>query len=212
MPLLPNIGLESGQGPLELRAGPMELLYENGLVRSIFFDGTEVVRRIYMAVRDEYWNTIPGELTNFSLEKNAASFALSFDSRHRRASVDFAWHGRIDGEEGGRLVFSMRGSARSSFRRKRIGLCVLHPLTLCKDSLCRIESIDGTVADAAFPASIAPQQVFRNIRTMRYSGGRNACDVALSFAGEPFETEDQRNWTDERTRPMPPRSLKTRNC
>ena len=48
--------------PIALRAGPLSLLYNDGMIRSIRFGENEIVRRVYMALRDQYWNTIPFQI------------------------------------------------------------------------------------------------------------------------------------------------------
>ncbi len=56
-------------------------------------------------------------------------------SRHRRGPVAFDWQGRIEGGADGRIVYTLDGSAGSTFLRNRIGLCVLHPVRVCRPSL-----------------------------------------------------------------------------
>ncbi|HLP41387.1 MAG TPA: hypothetical protein VK465_07765, partial [Fibrobacteria bacterium] len=42
-----------------LRAGPLDLLLEQGEIRRVRLGGTEILRRIYLAVRGSDWRTIP---------------------------------------------------------------------------------------------------------------------------------------------------------
>lgn len=182
-------------GPVELAAGPLSLFFENGYIRAIHRGDIEIVRRIYMALRDENWNTIPGNLSCFSLLQNKTSFALSFDSHHRRSDIDFLWRGEIKGSSSGELSFTMKGAALSGFRRNRIGLCVLHPLPLCKGRPCRIETVDGSIVNASFPEAIAPYPIFKEVVGLSYDGP-DGSTVKITFEGDTFETEDQRNWTD----------------
>ena len=180
--------------PIVLSAGPLSLLYENGYVRSLRFCGIEVVRRIYMALRDEHWNTVPGELSSFSIEKKGSSFSLSFDSRHQKNDIDFLWHAEILGGEKGEISFAMHGTALSRFRRNRIGLCVLHPLS-AKGQSCRVETVDGTIINTSFPGPIAAHPIFTHVRALVYPVSGELI-TKVSFEGDVFETEDQRNWTD----------------
>ena len=43
----------------ELRAGPLRMLYDNGGLRYIKWGEREILRRIYIALRDRNWETIP---------------------------------------------------------------------------------------------------------------------------------------------------------
>ena len=120
------------------------------------------------------------------------------------ADVDFFWQGTITGDANGTITFSMDGEARSTFRRNRIGFCVLHPMD-CAGVSSRIEKIEGTVEESAFPISIAPQYLidgeikpvapFNNMRAVRYEVA-SGVEAEVRFEGETFEMEDQRNWTD----------------
>jgi hypothetical protein len=178
-----------------LRAGLLSFIFECGRIRNIATDCGELVRRVYVAVRDEYWNTIPGKILNLRIEKTFSSCLVTFDSRHRKREIDFLWHGRITGSPDGKITFSMEGKALSSFKHKRIGLCVLHAATLCKGKPCNVERVDGWVNQSAFPLFIAPWQPFTNIRSMTYETA-NGQTAIMHFEGDVFETEDQRNWTD----------------
>ena len=44
---------------IPLRAGPLALVYEHGGLRSLRFGGHEILRRVYIAVRDHNWGTVP---------------------------------------------------------------------------------------------------------------------------------------------------------
>ncbi|MFO7668312.1 MAG: hypothetical protein R6W31_01510, partial [Bacteroidales bacterium] len=42
----------------KLKAGELDLIYENGAIRRIRLGDTEIIRMIYAAVRDRNWETI----------------------------------------------------------------------------------------------------------------------------------------------------------
>lgn len=182
-------------GPLALSAGPLTLFYETGWIRAIRLGGAEIVRRVYGAVRDEFWNTIPCAIDDLVVQQNASSFLITYNCRHRRKEIDFLWKAEISGKESGEISFAMRGIALSRFRRNRIGLCVLHPLSTCKGRPCRVETVDAITEERLFPVTIAPSQPFLNIRALSYPIA-SGLDATLRFEGEVFESEDQRNWTD----------------
>ena len=49
---------------IALRAGPLTMLYENGDLRYLKLGEHEIVRRLYVAIRDRNWNTAANQLRN----------------------------------------------------------------------------------------------------------------------------------------------------
>jgi len=178
-----------------VRAGPLSLIIDGVDLRYIRIDAREMLRRIYVAVRDPNWDTIPAAYTNLNLQVDDAQFDLSFDAIHEGNRIDFAWHGRVSGRPDGSIIYAMEGQARATFLKNRIGICVLHPMDGCAGQACAILGSDGSWREAAFPRYIAPCQPtpeFTAIAHEAMPGVR--AEVRLS--GDVFEMEDQRNWTD----------------
>ena len=188
----------------ELRAGPLSMIFEAGDLRYIRFGDHEILRRVYVAVRDHNWDTILPHLSNVQIEQESNTFRITYDVANKAADVDFFWRGTIAGDANGTIIFSMDGEARSTFRRNRIGFCVLHPMGR-SGVPCRIEKVDGTVEESAYPIAIAPQLLidgeikpvapFNNMRAVRYEV-TSGVEAEVRFEGEIYEMEDQRNWTD----------------
>ena len=153
-----------------------------------------MLRAVYGAVRDENWNTVLGRCEIKSLHQEADGFELVFDVRCQQDAIRYAWRGKITGW-GGTLEFRFDGRSESTFRRNRIGLCVLHPLVECVGQRCRTQATDGVWREGAFPDSISPHQPFRDLRALAWRPADRFL-AELEFEGDVFETEDQRNWTD----------------
>ncbi|MCL5998584.1 MAG: hypothetical protein M1546_21385 [Chloroflexi bacterium] len=179
----------------DLRAGPLSVVFEQGDLRYIRLGAHEMVRRIYVAVRDHNWGTAPAVLANLDIETTAGAFRISYDCTNQLGDIDFVWHAEVAGDAGGTITFSMDGIARCTFLRNRIGFCVLHPMRECAGQPCVVEHADGTTEDSAFPLLISPHQPFYDMRAIAYPvvpGVR----AEVRFSGDIFEMEDQRNWTD----------------
>jgi D-apionolactonase len=106
----------------ELCAGPLRMRFENGDLRYIKWGGHEILRRVYAAVRDRNWDTIPSQISNLQCSIQEDSFQLSYDATHREREIDFVWRGEITGDEAGTIRFTFDGEARSTFLRNRIGV------------------------------------------------------------------------------------------
>lgn len=180
--------------PIPLRAGPLSLYFSAGDLRYITLGDVEIVRRIYVAVRDHNWGTIPFTLSNLTIDDQGDRFTIGFDAQHSAPGIEFGWHGEIRGGMDGSLDYSMDGAAQTRFWRNRIGICILHPAS-CTGDACTVEHVDGTHEAGHFPSAISPHQPFLNLRALRHhlADGQTA---EVRFEGDIFEMEDQRNWTD----------------
>ena len=196
-----NVLLYGKEDPLPVRialhAGPLNLFYENGDLRYIKFGDREILRRIYVAIRDRNWGTTPPVFSNVRMDIQEDSFYISYDIENKKGEVDFAWHGDIQGKADGSIRFNMDGIARSTFWKNRIGFCVLHP-ALLSGTQCVVEHVDGTQDQAPLPALISADQPVKPFAEMRGLSHEVVPGVRVKFGflGDIFEVEDQRNWTD----------------
>jgi D-apionolactonase len=170
-------------------------------LRYVTIRGSEQLRRLYVAVRDADWNTIPGTFTEFRVTEAGDRFQVSFEGTHQRGPVDFRWEGRITLESGA-LTYEMRGTAHTAFAYNRVGCCVLHPPQHAGRPY-RARTPEGEVS-GRLPDLIAPQRiedgalqpVFPSFSELRLPAWGGEPGVRFVFEGDLFETEDQRNWTD----------------
>jgi hypothetical protein len=180
---------------IDLQSGPFQVRYDDGRLRYVRVNGVEVLRQIYMAVRDRHWNTIPGQIVSEEVRDTPDGFVIAIEVEHRQGDIDFRWSGRFHGI-GDLIEVNLDGQAHSSFLRNRIGWCVLHPIAECIGKPCEISHTDGSVSIDPFPTQVAPHQPFLDIQSMSWSPAPGL-RASLEFDGDAFETEDQRNWTDD---------------
>lgn len=178
-----------------IKAGPLEILFDNGAIRYIKYESIELVRGIYSALRDENWDTIVAEIHYQSFKVMDKSFIIAFKAIHKRGIVHYEADYTIVGSENGDVEFEMKGKAFSNFRKCRIGFCVLHPLKESIGQKVKLFKPDQSVEEDVFPALVNPNQIFFDVEAMEIDvvkGGK----IKLAFEGDIFETEDQRNWSD----------------
>ena len=178
-----------------LRAGPLSLVYEEGDLRYIKLGDREILRRVYVAIRDRNWGTVLPVLSNVQMDIGDDSFRIRYDVENREGDINFFWKGTITGDAQGMITFVMEGVARSTFPRSRIGFCILHPMRECAGQPCTVEKADGTVEKGMFPRYIAPHQPFMNMQAISHQVIPGVW-AKVRFEGDIFEMEDQRNWTD----------------
>ena len=183
--------------PIKLRAGPLSMLFEpdSAFLRYVQLGDREIVRGIYVAVRDHNWSTVPSKVSDLKLEATADAFELTFEVKCREGEIDFLWTGTTTGDPRGNVTFVMDGIARSTFLRNRIGFCILHPMRECAGEPCTVEKVDGIVEHGTFPRQISPYQPFKDMRAISYQVSSDL-SAEVRFEGDVFEMEDQRNWTD----------------
>ena len=179
---------------LTLHAGPVAIDFDNGDLRNIRVGGIEVIRRIYLAFQDKNWTARPWVLSDVEIAHTADEFSIHFDAQGTFDAHALNVKCTLSGAADGSVTYSVSGATTEPFLRNRLGLCVLHPLTLAGTAI-DIEHSDGHVESSAFPDAIDPDQPFLDIRAMTHEvlPGLRA---RLELTGEVFESEDHRNWSD----------------
>jgi D-apionolactonase len=180
---------------ITLRAGDLSMIYENGNLRYISLGNREMIRMIYSAVRDREWLTIKPVMLDEKIETYADSFRITYSCKYQSGEIDFLAVYSIEGSADNTLVFSFEGEALNTFEKSRIGFCVLHPAEWFAGKQCIIAHSDDAEETLTFPVYISPDQPFLDIRSMKWKNNDIFC--TLGFSGDVFETEDQRNWTDD---------------
>ncbi|TAV45486.1 hypothetical protein ELI30_28000 (plasmid) [Rhizobium leguminosarum] len=181
--------------PVRLRAGKLEADLANGNLRTIRYDGTEVLRAISYLVRDRDWGTYSPEITDLRIEQNDDRFEVAYLARcagpdDTRLVIDVRITGSAD-----RLDFEAEAITPTSFETNRCGFCVLHPIVGVAGSPATVEHVGGEIVATRFPDLIEPWQPFKNMRAITHAvmpGVQAECRME----GDTFEMEDQRNWSD----------------
>jgi hypothetical protein len=178
-----------------LNAGNLNVIYDEGNLRYISCNGKEIIRMIYAAVRDQAWLAAFPEIMNEIIEERSDSFNISYQCRFRLKDIDFKADFEITGSADGRITYEMQGEALTNFLKNRIGFCILHPAEGHAGEECSIVHSDGSEEVKSFPEYIDPGNPFLDIYSMSWKVSE-VSDAVLTFYGDVFETEDQRNWTD----------------
>jgi hypothetical protein len=170
------------------RSGAWSLELRDDELAEVRFDGGRVLRSIRAVARDRDWNT--PTLAVDGVERAGAALTLAVHTEGYGARL----HGTVRAEaSGSRLVVSLDLVSDTEYWTNRVGLVVLHrPQTAGR--LLRVRHSDGTSETTAFPVAISPHQPVLDIAGLSWSDDGIETDVR--FAGDVFEMEDQRNWTD----------------
>ena len=182
--------------PIPLRAGPMTMVFdaENVFLRYVRVGPHEVLRGINAPIRNQNWATIAPKVSSLRVMNYGDNFKVTFDVQCRQADIDFRWQGSILGSDQGVIEFTFDGEAHSTFKRNRIGFCVLHGPSAAGQPWL-LETIDGKKSKGQFPKFISAHQPAKNLRAITHEVAPGI-QARVDFEGDVFEMEDQRNWTD----------------
>jgi hypothetical protein len=180
----------------ELRAGPLTVGYEEGAFRYFRWGNDEILRMIYVSMRDENWGTLTPIRSNEEVVIGMDYFKVRYDCHYERAStILFTWKVTAEGNTDGSFRMTIDGLAHQSFLRNRAGFCILHPIQGMAGKPCQLLHPDEQWEAAHFPQTISPENPFKQLAGMRWQQGDGVW-FRLDMSGDVFETEDQRNWTD----------------
>jgi D-apionolactonase len=177
-----------------------ELVRPDGIA-GVWCDGREILRRIFITVRDHRWAEIGPTQWESSLDEAQGTATLK--ARHIGVHVAFEWEASLRVSSDSReLRFALTGKALRDMEVCRLGLVILHPVETMAGS--RIIAVGPeTKQRLTVPDLISPQPIVNGIpaaMTEPFSelliereglGG-----LTLRFEGDLFELEDQRNWGD----------------
>ncbi|HVZ13557.1 MAG TPA: hypothetical protein VG894_03765 [Bauldia sp.] len=178
-----------------LMAGPLSADLDRGNLRYIRWGGREIVRAVSFVVRDTHWGTYNPKITDLDIRADDSRFVVSYRAECSGDEGIFAYAAEIEGRPDGNLVFRVGGTSTSGFATCRTGFVVLHPLAGVVGNRVEIGHASGGRSASVFPDLISPDQPFFDVRSMTHEPWPGV-RVAVVMEGDPFETEDQRNWMD----------------
>jgi len=169
----------SGRWALDLRGDELA---------DIRCDGEVMLRAVRLVARDVDWHTAwPREIT-----ARPGPADLAVDLVIDDLGIDLNATLTVTAR-GDRLEIAVDAVVRSDSRTNRTGLVLLHPPRLAGEEL-QVAHPEGGGDSLLFPVSISPHQPARDVSALTWSDGPRL--FRADFAGDVFEMEDQRNWSD----------------
>ena len=178
-----------------LKTTHLSVTYQHGYLRYITWGNEEIVRMIYTAVRDEHWLTASMIISDEQIVQDEHGFKITYQATYRLNAIEYFANVEIIGKPDDSISFHFIGTSNCDFLRNRIGICVHHPVKECVGQSVEIIQGDNRSVVSVFPQLIAPYQPFKNIQQLIWKTPKQI-QLRLAFEGDIFETEDQRNWTD----------------
>ena len=170
--------------------------------------GHEILRRIFVTVRDKNWAEVPPTEWRCSVDEEAS--VVRIEARHRSDSVEFEWHGILQCSPDLRSIdFAFEGRALRDLDICRLGLVTLHPVNGMVGAKITARAGGEVVALRRLEVlpvwrAIAPQPIINGVPGAMLQpfselsiATPDGAVLDLRFEGDMFELEDQRNWGDD---------------
>ncbi|RXZ67708.1 hypothetical protein [Agromyces albus] len=174
--------------PVAFTVGPWRFELRGDELADLTFDGSPVVRSVRAVARDRDWATVPATVE--AVDERGDGLDLKVALRGLGADIAAAIEVRADDA---RFAVRLVARSRVEFLSNRFGLIVLHPPVVAGAELT-IGTASGGIRDTAFPVEVSPHQPAMDIRSLAWT--HDGVATTATFAGDVFEMEDQRNWTD----------------
>lgn len=184
-----------------MSAQDVRKLLRRGSIGPIYCGEREVLRCIFVSVRDRNWREIAP--TRWETATDDSGWTATLKARHSGDQIDFEWQGRLEiGDDLRVFRFDFEGRAHRDMEVCRLGMVVLHP----------VDSIVGAHLTATGPEGTQRLTVTRDIQPQPIVNGLPCAmtqpfselmiervdfgSLSLRLTGDLFELEDQRNWGD----------------
>jgi len=178
-----------------LRAGPLESVYCAGSLRWVRWNGVEILRGILFLVRTPGWGTPAAVISGLEISQTDAAFTISYDAHFGAAGQGVAVAISITGDATGQLKAEAKISAQTAFETNRSGFVILHPLDGFAGTTVHVDHASAPAQDRTISRQISPGQPVMDMRAITHSPVVGL-QVETTFAGDIFEMEDHRNWSD----------------
>jgi len=89
-------------------------LIGDGWIAPVHCDGREILRRIFVTVRDRHWQEVPATQRDSTLD--ASRRTVTLNARHTSSEVDFEWQGTLQTSSDLRTL-------HFAFEAGRCGIC-----------------------------------------------------------------------------------------
>ena len=189
-------GAARGASAVEhLKAGPVRLNFCDGELRHLYVGNKEIIRRIYISVRDTHWDTVDPIVEIARMEKYEASFSIRLRGSCRVKGIDYIWQGDIEGTADGKISFAVLGRANSDALANRFGMCVLYGSESLAGQKYEVFDRSGKTRPGFFPVLLDQIILNDKFESLRYETLEGLV-VDTRVKNSVFGMEDQRQFGD----------------
>jgi hypothetical protein len=178
-----------------LTAGRLTADLVEGNLRTICYDGHEVLRAISYVVRDKDWGTYSPNIEDLVFSEGDNGFTVTYRAVCQGSDdQNLTYRAAIHGTEEG-VTFDVVAKPETDFLTNRCGFCILHPIVDLAGTPVAVEHTDGEIEQSVLPDLIEPWQPFKDMRAISHQVSPGLI-AKCRMEGGVWEMEDQRNWSD----------------
>jgi hypothetical protein len=178
-----------------LTAGRLTADLVEGNLRTICYDGHEVLRAISYVVRDKDWGTYSPVIDDLVIREGDNGFIVTYRAVCQGSGdQNLTYRAAIHATEE-RVTFDVVAKPETDFLTNRCGFCILHPIVDLAGTPVAVEHTDGEIEQSVLPDLIEPWQPFKEMRAISHQVGPGLI-AKCHMEGGVWEMEDQRNWSD----------------
>ncbi|MFK4492300.1 hypothetical protein [Bradyrhizobium sp. USDA 336] len=186
------------QSPVAVRrltAGRLTAELVEGDLRTIAYDGLEVLRAISYVVRDKDWGTYSPVIDALVVSEGDNEFTVTYRASCRGSDdQNLTYRAAIHGTEAG-VTFDVVAEPETDFLTNRCGFCILHPIANLAGTPVTVKHTNGEREQSALPDLIESWQPFKDMCAISHQVGPGLI-ATCRMEGGVWEMEDQRNWSD----------------
>jgi D-apionolactonase len=189
-------GTDQSPSPVRrLTAGRLTAELVEGNLRTICYDGHEVLRAISYVVRDKDWGTYSPNIEDLVFSEGDNGFTVIYRAVCRGSGdQNLTYRAAIHCTEAG-VTFDVVAEPETDFLTNRCGFCILHPIVDLAGTPVAVEHTDGEMEQSVLPDLIEPWQPFKDMRAISHQVSPGLI-AKCRMEGGVWEMEDQRNWSD----------------
>lgn len=172
--------------------GSMTFLVVEALTGSIGWGGVEVLRGIDYPIRDKDWGTLPTRTVRS--ERTSSGKFFRWERDFTTEDISIAGRCEVVASLSGEMTLWLRMEIKRDLELCRTGFVLLHPIRGLAGKPMTVRRSTREALEERFPDLISASQPAIGFVELRYV--IDGVSVIVDTSGQPFEMEDQRNWSD----------------
>lgn len=178
-----------------LTCGPFTMILESGQLRYITCGSEEIIRRIYLSVRDADWDTIEAVVNVQDIKQDDDKITIALNATNAGNGIHFDWEGTFTCYATGSFEIAAQGTQAADCKANRFGFCVLLGAAAVSGLPFKNIRTDGSGFNSEFPVNLHKVILDDQFTSLSYQT-RKGTKISITASDAVFGMEDQRFFSD----------------